>query len=319
MTATTRLIAVAVLTIVASPGIAQPGVVGSDTRVGYTLPVPVGPGEPVVRTVDVTYDWDAGAVNPEPTEVELRANATFTPLAPWAQVAIQPETLTFQPDGTDGQSTKTANLSVNVGLEAPSGVPATVNVIAEAQQNGVIAASEGSTAQELVGALRPDVQVRVPEVVDPNEQDAFDVEVRSAANGPLAIRIVNVSAGGVSIDVPDPVVVGPGGQLRDLADELPVAEDRRDDYRAPPERTLTVGVEGSGSSTLTFDVAFGPAGSETTIDALTQSIRVAASGGLLVPAIAAVLSAGAVAVGYLWLRDGASGPIVEPGTHPEEE
>lgn len=258
------------------------------------------------QQVNITYRWQDGALATEDTEVEVSASIDFGPLEPWAQVSLDRETLTYSPDAQSGQETKPVNLTIDVDSGAPAAVPAEVTVTANASENGAIESSQGNATDEAFAVATYAVQVSTPTSIELSEAGGtIEVGVANQGNGPVGVWIANLTAPeGIEATAPERIVLGPGGQVQESADEIDVNETVRRDLAADPTATLSVELQGSGSGTVTFDVAYGPAGNATTAaGANGAQIQVQGGGLPLVPLLIVLFVAAAIGGGYYLYRE----------------
>lgn len=302
-----HVVAILAASLLVAPTVAaqQPAV---NSRVFVNVPdIPeVEPTGSTVEQINITYRWGDGAISPDDTEVTVNASIGFGPLDPWADVSLDRDTLTYSPDAQGGQETKSVNLTINVGPGAPAAVPATVTVTANASQNGAIAPSEGNGTADLFAVASYQVQVAAPPSIDLAEAGgAIDVAVTNQGNGPVGVWIANLTAPeGIETTAPERIVLGPGDQVQANADAIDVDETVRQHLAADPTGTLSIGVTGSGSGTVAFDVAYGPAGNQTTV-AGTGGTQIQVQGGGLpiVPLLVVLLVAAAIGGGYYVYRE----------------
>lgn len=305
---------------------AQDPVVGSDIAVEMPDLPEIPPGGSRTKPVNVTYQWDAGAVSPDDTQVEITVEVDHGPLEAWTQVSVSPQMLTFSPDGQQGSQTKQTNLTVSPGDEAPAMVPAAVTVTANASQNGAIQPAEDNGTVRAFAEPVYDVLAEPQQSVQMSDgRGTVEVAVSNEGNGPVSVAIGNVSAPeGITATPGEAVLLGPGGDVQANADAFDVSEAVRDQLAADPSGTLLLELEGSGSGRLVFDVAYGPSGNGTTAAGSSGAQVQVQDGGLpLVPLLIVLLVAAAVGGGYYLFRERdeerAGEPVLRPLDSSEVE
>lgn len=309
-----------------------PPTTSSNLRVALAPLSGVPPGQTVVRTVNVTYEWGAAGAPSGPTEVQLEMDVSFRSLAAWADLSLEPTTLSFQPDNQAGSDMQPATLTARVDADAPAYINGHISIQATAPRNGQVrpASDVHNTTIQPAPVLR--VNVSAPSSVTlSGGAVAVPVTVGNTGNGPVRVALVNVTApSGVEASPPAPVLLGRSvtGDVRGLA----IEEDLRDAYEQPSLQVLELQLSGSGSGPVRYEVRTGPwDGANLTATAAAGQVEVGAEGGLPVPLLL-LAAVGAVAAGgaYAWRRRrGGAGPDGgdgdeggdgdDPGAAPDEE
>lgn len=315
-----RSLLLAGLVVVIAAGTVQAQQIGSQTEVSFSLPSAIAPGSTYEGEANVTYSWEDGGLSTGPTQVDVNHSIPFSPLEAWAQVTVEPDTLTYQTGPQSGSSTQQVNVTITLDEDAPAFVAAPMTIRAQAQQNAPIQASNGSDSADVVPRLVPSVQVQAPGQVEFSGEGTVEVSLSNTGNGPVRVAVSDLQApDGVEATPPSAIVLGPGGPAGDNADSLDVPSALRDAYGQPSTGTLTIAVSGSGDGALTFNVTYGPPSGQTGQSAGTvQSVRVAAGGLPILPILALFVLAAAIGGGYyVWSNREADSPPPGSDVHRE--
>lgn len=190
------------------------GSVESETRIQVFDPdAPLQPGETTSLLSAVTYRYGQGARADEPTEVQLSVLST----PGWAEAEFNTSSVTFPVPASSATSGRTDQRQVLLNVtvdDAPAFAEGQVEVLAEAEANGNVDASEGTDTQAVVPSYTAELDVdhrdRVP--VPGGREHALPLHVTAVANAPTVVDVtLQAKPASSKVTVPDPTALEADG------------------------------------------------------------------------------------------------------------